>query len=324
MIIADSRWQGPNGIGRYAREVLSRVTVPFAPMPPGGSPSSPIDFLKKKLSVRGVKPAGVYSPGYNGFLRNVPQTITVHDLIYIRGPHSAKYRPYFDLFLKPLIKRNGHLITVSEASKVDIQNWLATDAVEVINAGMGASASFVLEGRVHEAERPYFLYVGNLRPHKNVDTLMRAMRSVPDCDLYVVSSDSVGAKAMAQSHGIAQRVQIYSNTTDHRLATLYRGARATVQPSIIEGFGLPALESALCGTPVIFYKGCASVEEICAGYGLPVESPDDPAQWADMLNSVEIGSTFPSDVANSWSYSWESVAREVDSIIARFHSGMYS
>jgi glycosyltransferase involved in cell wall biosynthesis len=321
MILADTRWQGKHGIGRYATEVLSRLTVPFARMPDGGSPSSPTDFVRKRISVEGTRPTSVYSPGYNGFLRNVPQTVTVHDLIHLRGANSAKYRPYYDLFLKPSIKRNGHVVTISETSRIEILNWLGTDRVEVVNAGEGASEAFVREGIAHEASRPYFLYVGNLRAHKNVDTLMAAMARVADSDLVVVSSDSAAVEALASAHGIAERVTVFSETSDEQLASLYRGARATVQPSLLEGFGLPALESALCGTPVVFYEGCASVKEICAGHGVAVSSPDDAAEWAAALTSVEVGSTFADGVVTREAYSWGTVAAKVDGVLARFSAG---
>ena len=93
------------------------------------------------------------------------------------------------------------------------------------------------------------------------------MRMIPDADLALVTSDREAVKNLAEKHGVADRVFAISNVADLELAALYRGARAILQPSLIEGFGLPALESALCGTPVIFFQGCESVREICAGGG---------------------------------------------------------
>lgn len=315
LLVVDTRRVGQHGIGRYAAEVLPRLSVPWTPMDTSGNPSSALDFLRKDITVGGRKPDLIYSPGYNGFFRRVPQTITVLDLIHISSSGSAKYRPYYDLFLKPLIKRNGHVITISETSKKEIEHWLGDDRVNVINAGMGRSPEFVPEGTVHVAERPYFIYVGNLRAHKNVDTIVKAMVDVADADLLVISSDIEGVSALAAEHGVSDRVQTESGVSDERLADLYRGARATLQPSLLEGFGLPALEGALCGTPVIFSEQCESVKEICAGGGISIHNALDPAEWSAAMNGVAEGQRFPEGHVIAENYSWDSVAATISEVL---------
>ena len=318
MIVVDDRWTGKNGIGRYANEVLPRITTPLTSIEHGGSPSSPTDFLLKKVSVGGVTPHAIYSPGYNGFLRNIRQTITVLDLIHLESPGSAKYRPYYDLFLKPLLKRNGHVLTISETSKSHIERWINSSAVTVINAGIGSSPAFMLAGERHEAARPYFLYVGNLKSHKNVDSIVRAIALVPDADLAIVTSDRAAVGELAATHGVSGRVRVFSDLGDVELARLYRGARATLQPSLIEGFGLPALESALCGTPVIFFYGCESVREICAGGGIAVTKATDPREWSDAMKSITEDQRYPSGVVTADDYSWDSVAATVSKVLERY------
>ncbi|MGV8883233.1 MAG: glycosyltransferase family 4 protein [Rhodoglobus sp.] len=316
LLVVDNRWSGQHGIGRYAAEVLARLSVPWTPIEPSGKPSSPVDFIRKGVTVNGRKPDLIYSPGYNGFLRQVPQTITVLDLIHLSSSGSAKYRPYYDLFLKPLIKRNGHVITISETSKTEIEQWLGDDRVTVINAGMGRSPEFVPAGTAHTADRPYFLYVGNLRAHKNVDTIVKAIKQVPGADLLVVASDSDGVKALAAEHDVSDRVQTVAGISDLRLAELYRGARATLQPSILEGFGLPALESALCGTPVIFSEQCESVKEICAGGGISISGALDASEWSAAMNGVTEGQRFPAGHVVPEHYSWDSVASTISEVLS--------
>lgn len=315
LVVVDNRWSGQHGIGRYAAEVLARISVPWTPIDPSGRPSSPVDFIRKSVTVNGRKPDLVYSPGYNGFLRRIPQTITVLDLIHLSSSGSLKYRPYYDLFLKPLLKRNGHVITISETSKKEIERWLGDDRVTVINAGMGRSPEFVPEGPAHVAARPYFIYVGNLRAHKNVDTIMKAMRHVADTDLLVVASDTEGVKSLAAECGVSDRVQTESGISDLRLAELYRGARATLQPSLLEGFGLPALESALCGTPVIFSDQCEAVKEICAGGGISIADALDATEWSVAMNSVADGQKFPAGHVIPEHYSWDSVAATISEVL---------
>jgi glycosyltransferase involved in cell wall biosynthesis len=315
MIIADTRWAGQNGIGRYANEVLSRLTVTWSPIAPSGSPSSPNDFLTKRVSVGGIKPAAIYSPGYNGFLRNVPQTITVHDLIHLEGPSATKYRPYYNLFLKPLIRKQRHVLTVSETSKRNLERWIDDSNVRVINAGNGSSPSFMTSGARFQSLIPYYLYVGNLRAHKNVETVMEALSYLKDGNLHIVTKDRRAAEILAAKHGVSQRVRIFSDLNDDALAEMYRGARATVQPSLIEGFGLPALEAALCGSPVIFYNGCESVREICAGGGRAVGVANDAREWAAQMSAVAEDEKFPDGVVLAEKYSWESVSQAVSTTL---------
>lgn len=315
LLVVDTRRIGQHGIGRYAAEILPRLSLPWTAMDTSGNPSSALDFVSKDITIAGRKPDLIYSPGYNGFLRRVPQTITVLDLIHISSSGSAKYRPYYDLFLKPLLKRNGHVITISETSKNEIERWLGDDRVNVINAGMGRSPEFVPEGVAHTTDRPYFVYVGNLRPHKNVDTIVKAMRHVKGADLVVISSDSEGVASLAAEHGVGDRVRTESNISDPRLAELYRGARATLQPSLLEGFGLPALESALCGTPVIFSEQCESVKEICAGGGISISGARDASEWSAAMNSVTEGQRFPAGHVIPEDYSWDSVAATISEVL---------
>ena len=317
MIVVDSRWSGQNGIGRYATEVLSRLSVPWTPIEQTGSPSSPSDFLTKSVTVGGVTPSAVYSPGYNGFLRNVRQTVTLHDLIHLQSPAAAKYKPYYNLFLKPLIKKNGHVITVSETSKRHIEKWLNDSSVTVVNAGNASSAAFTPVGDSHPSARPYFVYVGNLRTHKNVDTIVAAMKFIDDADLYLVTSDRLGAERLAALHGVTDRVKVFTEVDDESLAGMYRGARATLQPSLLEGFGLPVLEAALCGSPVVFFEGCESVREICAGGGISVESPTDAHEWAYCMTMISQGQTFQTELLSPEKYSWDRVAAIVSSTLER-------
>ena len=316
MIVVDSRWSGQNGIGRYATEVVSRLSVPWAPIEQTGSPSSPSDFITKSVRVDGVTPSVIYSPGYNGFLRNVRQTITLHDLIHLQSPAAAKYKPYYNLFLKPLIKKNGHVITVSETSKRHIEEWLDDSSVTVVNAGNASSAAFTPVGDSYPSARPYFLYVGNLRAHKNVDTIVAAMKLVDGADLYLVTSDRIGAERLSALHGVGDRVKVFADVTDESLARMYRGARATLQPSLLEGFGLPALEAALCGSPVIFFEGCESVREICAGGGYSVAVADDASEWATTMNGIGDVEKFPHERIDPRRYSWDVVAQSVSLVLA--------
>lgn len=319
MLVVDNRWAGRHGIGRYASELLPRLSVPWSPIAPGGSPSSPTDSAFKRLKVGWHMPNAVYSPGYNGFLRAVPQTITLHDLIHLKSAGAARYRPYYDGVLRPLLRRNGHVITVSAAARDDIAEWLQDDSVEVINAGDGSSKEFAQEGPSYRHPRPYVMWVGNLKPHKNPDVVFSAIAQIGEVDLVAVASDVAGVRRLAMKHGVESRVQSVTGIDDAALAALYRGAVATLQPSLMEGFGLPALESLLCGTPVVYFSGCRSVAEICQNGGVAVADPNDATEWAAAIQTISwrVAETTSQSLAST--YSWDLTASTVSQVLRERH-----
>jgi glycosyltransferase involved in cell wall biosynthesis len=83
-------------------------------------------------------------------------------------------------------------------------------------------------------------------------------------------------------NGLTNRVHFINNTNNTELAGIYSAARITVNPSIYEGFGLPVLESMLCGTPVITTANSA-MAEIAGTSGLYAES-DDMNAFAHAIN----------------------------------------
>lgn len=310
MILADTRWSGVHGIGRYASEVLSRLSVDWSPLEVGGKPSDPQDFLRVRRTPGGET---IYSPGYNGFLARSPQVVTVHDLIHLHPTTNrrAVYLAHYSAVLRPIIRRNRLVLTVSETSKRAIEEWVDDDRVQVVNAGNGLSEAFYPGEAPADATDalPYFLYVGNLRAHKNVDVVFRSLARVPDARLVVVMNDRDGAERRAAELGVADRVAVRSGLSDPELADLYRGAVATVFPSLVEGFGLPAVESIACGTPVIFWEGCESIAEISSGQGFPVGDARDDLAWSEALRTVLADR--PRATAPAASYSWDRTAEIV-------------
>jgi glycosyltransferase involved in cell wall biosynthesis len=283
--LVDNRWTGQHGIGRYAREVVPRLSVTWAPLQLDGSPSAPLDFLR---AVPGISAGSiVYSPGYNALLRSGRQVLTVHDLIHLQSdwPGRAKYVAYYGGPVRHVVRRSGIVITDSKASVDAIREWVRDDSVKIVNAGVGCSPEFHPNGPTEQADEPYLLAVSNMRRHKNLDTLLLAISRVPELRLRVVlpASEADAANRRIAELGIASRVEALQGVSDERLAELYRGAVATVMPSTLEGFGLPPLESIHCGTPVVYWAGCAPVAETVGEKGHAVEDARDPDEWAESL-----------------------------------------
>ena len=143
----------------------------------------------------------------------------------------------------------------------------------------------------------YFLYVGNAYPHKNVQLLIRAAREAHARVIYVGKNDYFYKKL-----GVVPRT-----VSDTELTRLYKNAEALVFPSLMEGFGLPAIEALRQGCPVI-------VSDIPVFHELLGES----AIYVDPHDSHELARILASEIDKpkklTKTYSWSKMARETLSI----------
>ncbi|MBD3943934.1 glycosyltransferase family 4 protein [Microbacterium sp. NEAU-LLC] len=287
-LYVDDRYRGAHGIGRYAGEVLPRLRPEWRPLGLDGNPHSPLDAFRRLPGV--AHDSLVYSPGYGALLRAPRQVLTVHDLIHLQVPWPGrmKFAAYYGGPVRRTVRKAGLVLTVSETSARAIREWLRDDAVRVVNAGNGCSAAFRPDGPVGTAAEPYVIFVGNTRLHKNLDVVLRALALAPDVRLRAVlpQHEIADAASRASAAGVADRVEWLHGVDDDRLAALYRGASATVMPSTLEGFGLPALESISSGVPVIYWQGCEAVAEIVGDRGWSVETSGDAAPWAAAMTEA--------------------------------------
>lgn len=314
-LLVDDRYRGAHGIGRYAREVLVRLRPDWRALQLDGSPHTALDAFRALPTV--AADSVVYSPGYGPLLRAPRQVLTIHDLIHLRTPWPgrAKFVAYYSGPVRRAVRRAGVVLTVSETSAREIRGWLRDDDVRVVNAGNGCSAAFHPDGDSAAADDPYLMFVGNTRRHKNVDVVLRALAAVTGLRLKAVvpAAEIEAMRAAAARRSVAARVDLLTDVDDEVLATLYRGAVATVMPSTLEGFGLPALESVACGVPVIHWRGCEAVAEIVGDSGWSLESAHDAAAWAAaMMDAAEARRRVAPPAGQ---FNWERTAEIVSDVL---------
>ena len=188
-----------------------------------------------------------------------PYVVTIHDLIHLRFPEQFKptVGPYYRTVVRAVCARAARVITDDERTVGDFERFLgvAPSKVRVIPLGVGADFLEGPEPAPRQGGRPYFLYVGNHRPHKDLPTLFEAWQALPsdlDADLVLTGPDDLGAAGRPRRRIGALRFA--GDVGVAGLRDLYAGALALVSPSLCEGFGLPLLEAAAVGTPVIASK----------------------------------------------------------------------
>ena len=107
----------------------------------------------------------------------------------------------------------------------------------------------------HEFKKPFFLYIGNFYPHKNVESLIEAFIKLDrnNTDLVLVGPDNYFADKLladVEQSGV-DNIHFYHTGSMGDLVYFYKNALALVNPSFSEGFGLPLIEAAYFNTPVI-------------------------------------------------------------------------
>lgn len=102
---------------------------------------------------------------------------------------------------------------------------------------------------------PYFIYVGNFYPHKNVEALIQAFCGVDFNHklLLVGPKDYFSDNILKLIKGLAQedRIRFVHSPGNNELSYLYKHAKAIIHPSRSEGFGLPLIEAMYFKTPII-------------------------------------------------------------------------
>jgi len=247
----------------------------------------------------------LHVPHYNAPLfERTPMVITVHDVIHLTDPGyrtSFKAWAYARPVLNIAVRKAAHIITVSKYSKGQIMDQLGVPSskVDTIPCGVGSEflpgdreAAFQRVSTILRIHDPYLLFVGSLKPHKNITALLKAFallrkrRDIPQRLLILgegeqVKRDLVRECAKLQ---ISRRVDFVAKVEKALLPQVYFAADALVLPSRAEGFGLPVLEAMACGTPAICSR-TASLPEV-GGDAVLYFDPQSLEGLADAIEGV--------------------------------------
>ncbi|HXQ76174.1 MAG TPA: glycosyltransferase family 1 protein, partial [Acidimicrobiales bacterium] len=235
----------------------------------------------------------------------VARVVTLHDLIPLRDPdrylptpaHLDRYRAR-----AAWVATADLVLTNSEYTRREAIELLECDPAQVVTVGTGVSPFFTpADGTDQELfdhwlptleGRPFVLTVGGSDARKGTERLVAAVGRVvnggADVHLVVVGDLTADWRRRltdaARKAGVEDRLVMTGPVGDDALRACYRRAAVTVTPSLAEGFGLPVLESAACGTPALASATTALVE--VAATALATFDPTDTEAVAGAIADV--------------------------------------
>jgi len=164
------------------------------------------------------------------------------------------------------------------------------------------------------------MYVGNLKPHKNLERLLESyskIKNIEDTRLVLVGKAFEKYDVLEEKEKklhINKKVIHTGVVTKEELVDLYNLADLFVFPSLYEGFGIPVLEALACGTPVI----CSNTSSIPEVGGKVVEyfNPNNNEEITKKINKLineKHGSSqkYKEDDIDNWleKFKWSKTAK---------------
>jgi glycosyltransferase involved in cell wall biosynthesis len=219
--------------------------------------------------------------------------VTIHDTIHLMFPQYLPNRgayAYARSLMWAAAKRSDRILTVSESSKRDIIHYFNVDPDKIVVVYNGLDERFSTEPSAEEMARVrvrfqldhnFVLYVGNIKPHKNLVRLIEAFDGLrhdgfDELKLLIIGDEISKWPALRRAvhqHKLHKHVRFLGFQSDETLAVLYRLAAVFVFPSLYEGFGLPPLEAMASGTPVVT-SNVSSLPEVAGDAAVLVDPYD--------------------------------------------------
>jgi glycosyltransferase involved in cell wall biosynthesis len=222
--------------------------------------------------------------------------MTIHDMNHLAFPeyYSKVHQYYYKYVVKPSAIKSEKILTDSEFSKDEIIKFFKLSADKIVVTHLGIDHSF--NDTDHQAKHQeviqkyklpehFILYVGNRKPHKNVERLIEAYSRVNTDGKLAMSGDpDDNLNSLIIKLNLVDKVCFTGNIADSDLPVVYNLAELFVFPSLYEGFGLPPIEAMACGTPVIT-SNVSSLPEVVEDAAILV-NPYDVSELANAITSV--------------------------------------
>lgn len=270
-----------------------------------------------------------WSPHYNIPLAYPGKLLaTVHDVFHLANPQFVDgyhKRIYAKMMFYALSRKADAIITVSNFSKNELLKYIDYEPNKVYPIHNGVDSRWFSVISERKCAKPYLLYVGNVKPHKNLTRLLQAYSLIIDKiphDLIIVgkkegfiTGDTTVADIASRLQG---RVQFTGYVTDEELQQYFVNSEALVFPSLYEGFGLPPLEAMACGCPVAV-SDIPAVSEVCGDAAIffnPLSITDMADKMVHITQDKSLrASMVQRGLARAKQFTWEKSVEETLNVL---------
>jgi len=326
-IVLDARMVKMSGIGRYIDSLIPFLAVNFDLTLLGNPgdlkkygiqygihiirassrPYSPLEQTELPLKIPSADL--FWTPHFNAPIlpiKAAKRIVTIHDVFHLTCLSKDGFfrRKYAMILYSNAIKRSDAVFTVSEFTKTEIGRFFPRKGkylsrIRVIprypdpkfrKLDMTEESIIDFMDKTKLPAR-FVLYVGNIKPHKNIAGLLRAFDLIRKTDnsLHLVCVGQKnnfltgfnGMQNLIRSLGLESKVFFTGILDDEKLVKIYNSAQVLVLPSFYEGFGLPSLEAMACGCPVVA-SSIPPLREVCSNAAVYV----DPHSEQDIAGTV--------------------------------------
>jgi glycosyltransferase involved in cell wall biosynthesis len=318
MISIDARWTSVSGMGTYLRHVIPGLIQHFS--------EKTIVLLGNDEELRkydwshapNVRVRDFRAPMYSireqwEFVRLIPHDtelhfathypipllyrgpllVTIYDLFHLAMPAIVggfHKRAYASFMFRAVQRKAAALITISRFTKDEFVRLVGRARQGIYPIHLGVDEEwFRIPPATSPHGKPYIIFVGNVKPHKNLTTLLEAFLSLKEGiphDLIIVGkrtgfiTGDTFPRRLLESLG--NRLLFTGALSDDLLKQYVANADAMVFPSLYEGFGLPPLEAMAAGCPVLV-SSAGAIPEVCGEAACYF----DPHSVVDLANKLQ-------------------------------------
>jgi glycosyltransferase involved in cell wall biosynthesis len=272
-----------------------------------------------------------HSPHYTTpFGLKMPCVTTIHDILHVR---SREYYPlpkrmYARTVVLHACRSSSAVLVDSEFTKQEILNIFNIDENRIHVIHLGISSVFSSDYPADSIEefrkeyglvKPTIFYTGSLKPHKNVDTLIRAFSRLKNRkDFQLAFSGELITEekrlySLIKEQNIQESIVEIGQISGTKLPLAYRAASVVVLPSFYEGFGFSVLEAMASGIPAIGSRA-GSIPEVMGDGGLlfdPNSAEDLTAAMEKVLYDNEFRTKLvQKGYRNAARFSWEKCSEQ--------------
>lgn len=241
----------------------------------------------------------LWVPHFNGpIISNAKRkVVTIHDMFHLDHIKKLpiKQKIFAKVFYYFSLRFSNHIITDSHFTFTRIKHFfnIKTKKISIVHLG---ARNLIDSKKSNNTKEEFFLYVGNLKPHKNIKQVIFAYSFLSESLKNELKLKIVGKstgflnpeddlKQLTIRLKLDKNVRFYEDLSDAELSDFFRRAEFLVFPSLYEGFGLPILESFSANTPVLC-SDIAVFNEVSGDAALFFDpfSPDDLAEKITKLH----------------------------------------